>query len=492
MREDADVNQRDYTGRTPLHLAVMSSTPDTVKCLVKHGARLVARIDDGRTALHLAALRGDPEIVRIIMEKREASEAEEELKIMRGKDAKADTGKERLFSIKSRKSSRLFDEYGHYIHGLQPGCYKYWVVATGFEEAKPGTAEKQQAISDIISTFEGLEKHLLQKGAKTFEQLHPSIKCDDNVHTPFKYEVAKPKPFEASFRFAVGDLTNEKKELYLELFQAAWDGDLETIKRLILMPQGEKKDEPPLQIAVRDYADLSPFSIAVLRDHIDTAAAILEISRAHDESDDDDGASDRLEIYREVVDDTFTIKNIGEVSLQVKSSVTSLASFNWTAAIQGFDEFGPDAKRKINEVSPTLLAYAIALDKKELLGFLINLGAKYTTRKDDEGSSTPQFYSFGASELNFALDLGNTHLVSETLSLTGCGLPLDDLVKRAALISKKSQSITKDYPYMTGSKASLALIAALKRSVRRWLKRKKVILLRDGFTAHLNGLLAMK
>lgn len=626
-REDADVNQRDYTGRTPLHLAVMSSTPEIVNCLVKNGARLVARIVDGQTALHLAALRGDPKIVRIIMEKSEANEAEEELRIMRRKDAKAaaketgegkgptsdkasstsepeedaelvdaeddsDDGVQSIatgsfvkvagekatddgnalpkdgdeeepdfydvnviawdtpysplhiaivsghtevvkilcgefgadvllpvkllsdydkspraailtlvlalslpleqaktmaqtllnlgatsaqadlkqitalhyyvddgpdaaqillendtaaavaalkhivvtgsyynpstasplltaihnrdvitalklldsgaatrieFSswIKSakisygfrddpdqnmktfnksvdqplcvaveaeqpsiasellergadpntltqsgaevvqdehqrsyRKGETVLDqvqdkletlrkygtkeqedtliapeplkEYSHYIDGLEPDSYKYWVVATGFEEAKnryesdlqsykklmkekkepAGTIEKQQAINNMIIAFEGLEKQLLNKGAKTFEQLHPTIKCEVNANTPYKYEAAKPKPFEASFGFAVGDLTDKKKDLYLELFQAAWDGDLETIKRLTLMPQGEKKDEPPLQIAVRDYVDLSPFSIAVLRDHLDTAAAILEISRA--------------------------------------------------------------------------------------------------------------------------------------------------------------------------------------------------------------------
>ncbi|KAE9978534.1 hypothetical protein EG327_007387 [Venturia inaequalis] len=854
-REDADINQRDYTGRTPLHLAVMSSTPEIVHCLVKNGARLTARIVDGRTALHLAALRGDPKIIRTIMEKSEANEAEEELKIMRRKDVKAaakesseereevtsdkasstseseddaelvdaedssddgmqsvatgsfvkvagdettedgnalpedgdeeepdfydvnvvawdtpfsplhiaivkghtevvkilcgefgadvllpvkllsdydkspraailtlvlalslpleqakamaqtlldlgatsaqadlkqitafhyyvddgpdaaqillendtaaaiaalkhivvtgayynpstasplltaihnrdaitvlkllDSGaaaqiefaswiksakisfeanygfkddpeqnmktfaksvdqpicvaieaeqpsiaaellergadpntltksgaevvqdkyqrryrkgetvldqvQEKLKSLREFSTAETEDiptapeplkEYSHYINGLEPGSYKYWVVATGFEEAKyryqadlkaykkllkekrepVGTTEKQQAINDMISAFEDLEKQLLQKGAKNFEQLHPTIKCEVNERTPYKYETTKPKPFEVSFGFAVGDLTDKKKELHLELFQAAWDGDLETVKRLTLMPQGEKKDEPPLQIAVRDYMDLSPFSIAVLRDHLDTAAAILEISRAQyvpkvkkgmerysmtqynsDESEsDDDGPDDRLKIYREIVDDTFTIENIGEVSLQVKSSVTPLAFFNWTAAIQRFADVDPEAKHKISGVSRTLLAYAIAVDNKDLLVFLINLGAKYTTRKDDEDSSTPQFYNFGASELNFALDLGRTHLVSEIFRLTGCGLPLDDLVKKSGIEIKEKPKYYQGlsihgakradwaaqgrnmHVAQTGPKTSLALVAAHQGSI---------------------------
>lgn len=75
-QEGADINKRDYTGRTPLHLAVTSSTADTVKCLVDHGARLTARLADGRTALHLASSRGDVDIVKILMEKSIENEAQ--------------------------------------------------------------------------------------------------------------------------------------------------------------------------------------------------------------------------------------------------------------------------------------------------------------------------------------------------------------------------------------------------------------------------------
>jgi ankyrin repeat protein len=87
-QDDADPNQRDHTGRTALHLAVICSTPQVVRCLVKHDCRLVARLADGRTALHLAAARGDVEILKIIMEKSEANEAEEEMKEIRRKATK--------------------------------------------------------------------------------------------------------------------------------------------------------------------------------------------------------------------------------------------------------------------------------------------------------------------------------------------------------------------------------------------------------------------
>jgi Ankyrin repeats (3 copies)/Ankyrin repeat len=76
-QEGVDVNRRDYTGRTPLHLAVSCSTPEVVKCLIDHGARIVARLFDGKTALHIAAGRGSTDMVRLLMEKSETNEQEE-------------------------------------------------------------------------------------------------------------------------------------------------------------------------------------------------------------------------------------------------------------------------------------------------------------------------------------------------------------------------------------------------------------------------------
>lgn len=75
-----DPNSRDYTGRAPLHLACMTSSPEIVQCLVDHGARLTARIADGRTSLHIAAARGSVAMVRILLHKSEENEAEEDRK----------------------------------------------------------------------------------------------------------------------------------------------------------------------------------------------------------------------------------------------------------------------------------------------------------------------------------------------------------------------------------------------------------------------------
>jgi hypothetical protein len=68
------IDRRDHTGRTPLHLAAQCSTPEILKCLVDHGARIVARLVDGMTALHIAAARGSVEMVSTLLEQSEENE----------------------------------------------------------------------------------------------------------------------------------------------------------------------------------------------------------------------------------------------------------------------------------------------------------------------------------------------------------------------------------------------------------------------------------
>lgn len=88
-QEGADANQRDYTGRAPLHLAVMTSTPEVVKALIEHGARLTARLADGKTALHLAASRNNTEMIKLLMDKSlENEEAEMDRQARRRRELK--------------------------------------------------------------------------------------------------------------------------------------------------------------------------------------------------------------------------------------------------------------------------------------------------------------------------------------------------------------------------------------------------------------------
>ncbi|KAL3464857.1 hypothetical protein BJX64DRAFT_286043 [Aspergillus heterothallicus] len=82
-----DVNRRDHTGRTPLHLAVMASTPGIVQCLIDNDARISWRLADGRTALHLAAARGNVSMILNLMIKSEQNETEAKM-LMRQRELK--------------------------------------------------------------------------------------------------------------------------------------------------------------------------------------------------------------------------------------------------------------------------------------------------------------------------------------------------------------------------------------------------------------------
>ncbi|KAL9002138.1 MAG: hypothetical protein Q9188_004914 [Gyalolechia gomerana] len=76
-KKNPHLKRRDHTGRTPLHLAAQSSSPEILKCLIDSGARMIARLVNGLSALHIASARGSSEMILILLKKSEANEAEE-------------------------------------------------------------------------------------------------------------------------------------------------------------------------------------------------------------------------------------------------------------------------------------------------------------------------------------------------------------------------------------------------------------------------------
>jgi hypothetical protein len=133
------------------------------------------------------------------------------------------------------------DDY--YLSNLEGGTYKHWVASTNLKNArvdykgkleahqksvkeanqeKPGLKEQQSAIIELIDSFEMVERSLLETGAKTFKELHPDIEePTHSQNTQQSYEPPKPKPFEVTFSFAIGELTDNLKELYLKLYGIA-------------------------------------------------------------------------------------------------------------------------------------------------------------------------------------------------------------------------------------------------------------------------------
>jgi ankyrin repeat protein len=240
-------------------------------------------------------------------------------------------------------------------------------------------------------------------------------------------------------------------------FEAAWTGDLETIKELTLKPH---EDQPPLKIAVQDDNLTSPFSIAVMRGHLEVADAILEIclaqfspkekkdneryALAHEDEYDSDydsydseAESEDVRILRKIVDDKFTVDNIGEISLKVDSHITPLEYLGWTTAIRA----SPDDDDKVKNLTDNsyLLEYAIAADNHRLFTWLLDLGRRYTTLKTENGiTPSGTFYSPPTELLHKAILHGRTKMISELLKRTGNGIPFEDLVKKTGVKETES------------------------------------------------------
>jgi hypothetical protein len=153
--------------------------------------------------------------------------------------------------------------------------------------------------------------------------------------------------------------------LTTQRFNAAFNGDLETIKMLTLTSWDDAKEEAPLQIAIRDQEAKSPFWLAFTRGHYNVAKAILEIAQAQyspegkpktrytmqaaeDGSDDDSGCDEsvtsddaRPKIYSHIVDTQFTIDNVGQVSMQVKSRIKPLDIVGWSSPLRSMRDIAP-------------------------------------------------------------------------------------------------------------------------------------------------------
>jgi ankyrin repeat protein len=67
--QGADINQRDYEGRTALMFAVVNGHYETMQVLLERGAEVNARSNQGGTALMAAVLADDLKMVQALLDK---------------------------------------------------------------------------------------------------------------------------------------------------------------------------------------------------------------------------------------------------------------------------------------------------------------------------------------------------------------------------------------------------------------------------------------
>ncbi|KAL7787534.1 ankyrin repeat-containing domain protein [Trichoderma ceciliae] len=370
-----------------------------------------------------------------------------------------------------------------YLEKFEPGTYQYWLACHEVKECKEkyksdmfyyrkdlkkasdrrGTAEKARAIEESISDLVELESILIVKGGLVFTELHPDIKMENrNYNNNINPEPPKTTEFECKFLFSGDDdMTEAKKDGYLRLMQAAWTGDVETIKSLTLRAWGPDKEQAPLKMAIRDSQQNSPFSVAFLRGHHNAAKAILEIIRAQwsapekekvryrlqsrdeDEDEEDENSNEEgderesdseLRIVSEKMDKIFTIDDIGQVSMQVKSHTRPI------------DVIQAPARRIVIkddipvEMGGMASLFIQAIDEEDTAGLKILLGMvteyEESETAGDEDTSNKRF-KLDSCDFLYAVQSGNTEALSLLIKRTGAGIPLDHLVKKSGVELKQ-------------------------------------------------------
>ncbi|CAA9958257.1 Ankyrin repeat protein [Pyrenophora teres f. maculata] len=529
--EDNEKNFRQ-TFTQPIFSAVSTEMPSVVLKLLDAGANMNSLTATAWGAVHMRRSYGDNNIHTLLDAVRQKVEDMREF-LQTGKVPHGNGGYMFSYNRGKRFPPIVPKDDSEYLQDYDPESYAHWQLTVQISNAKKrydqelesynqwvasskepkGTEEKKAAIRSLLSEFEVLESQLLQRGAKTFKDIHPDITLQARPSYDYGgYEPEPPKPWNPMLSFQLPDLNDERRAAYVRLFQACWVADLSTVKELTLAVWGD--NQSPLKIAVQDMAGFSPFSIAILRKHSDVARAVLEIAHAqfapeekvgtvkHSiQATNDDDDSDRddadVQIYSEILDDRFTVENIGEVQNQVKSNITPLTLVLWTCPAhhflggEGTSQSSPQrthslfdyqqqlqglwrhpihryghsrnyrssgrsprqvlkhaangrsypvrsqiAQENIPEVDKpmNLFQFAIFLNDSELLHFLIAMGEDASRRKmggDDDAA--PRFFSFEEADFLYAIRLARTELLKEIITRTGCGIPLDDLVKRSGV-----------------------------------------------------------
>ncbi|KAI1375583.1 ankyrin [Hypoxylon crocopeplum] len=355
-----------------------------------------------------------------------------------------------------------------FLEKFNEGTYQHWLVSTDiaeqfsyykaslkrFEKRKTrsanlkGTAEKLETIDDIISQLERVEEALDAKDAKTFKQLYPDTQDARKPSSPLA-ETWPASPYSLEFKFNnATDVTDARKAAYIKLFEAAWAGDLAVIKSLTLGSWDADGQEPPLKMAVSDLKRNNPFSLAFLRGHYEVAKAILDIAQAqwvpksenttrftmtkdededsYEESDADDD-DDEPEVYKKVIDDQFTIENVGQVSMQVKSQTLASTFLNWVAATFVLR----DGSLKSTGRNETLLSFTMKENDAKGFNFLVDLNVHFAREQPVDEDESTRFYMLPQDLFDHAVRLGRTEMLAGVIKRTGAGIPIEHLVKKS-------------------------------------------------------------
>lgn len=205
-------------------------------------------------------------------------------------------------------------------------------------------------------------------------------------------------------------------------------------------------------------------SLAFLRGHVEVARAILDIAEAQycpvekedkrfhmqesdgedddeydsdedSEADDDDNDGSEPRIVSRKVDKRFTIENVGQISLQVKSRTRPLDIILWNCPT-----FTVDSAGKVTNCNARgLLRSVLARDDHAGLETLLDWAIHFAGRKleGDSDEEEPGLFVFPDGEFQWAVENGKTQMLATIIKRTGAGIPLEHLVKKSGVEIKE-------------------------------------------------------
>jgi ankyrin repeat protein len=263
----------------PISLAILNENPKLALLLLDSGANCNSLMPIGANVFHLGQ-----SILDAVIES--CTKLEEWIK------NKSDT-----METTFERNQLASDDY--YLKDLVPGTYQHTFKTMRLEaeknnifNRKKGSALqtnawelKKQKVQEVLDGYNILKEALMKKEAKKFYDLHPEIpKITKNESDSIE---KKTEIMKLDYDFSSGSYRNNYGSYrngyfvnshYIELFEAAWVGDIEKIKKLTLAPWGEKEDNDPLEVAVFDHFGNSIYSIAVINGHYEAASEIIKIA----------------------------------------------------------------------------------------------------------------------------------------------------------------------------------------------------------------------
>lgn len=203
----------------PIVLALKSTTPSMALELIKHGVDVNAMTTRSR---------------QILQQGWHGQKGETVLDLVRGQI-------KRLREWSCPMVTRPQLKYGmdEVLSKFEDGTWQHAAAMTAVSRAKgnnkakvetyekekariaglQGIQMKQAAVDSAVATFEQIEKDLIAKGGKTFEELHPDYKHHENRRHNHRHRPQESPEFNVDFSFyGVSDVTEKRKAKYIELW----------------------------------------------------------------------------------------------------------------------------------------------------------------------------------------------------------------------------------------------------------------------------------